>query len=231
MRYGWQFTVVLLMLGAGGASAANFCGELQGSLGPFDYRKRSEVPSAVSLVEGAHFNSDVENGIKGQSSGIGGDLDYVLRIFPNHQRALAALSRYALRTKAVQLPYSTYPVECYFDRAIRFTPDDGAVHAEYGNFLSARGQTERAFDQYRTAVSLDPENPTINYNVGLAYLRKKDYDRALLHAKKAYAKGFPLGGLKNRLTEAGKWNDTPLAAPVDQPEQPAQTATPDTPAK
>ena len=224
MKNSWYFTAAIVMLVATSVEAGNFCGELTNAIGPFDYRKRSELPVEISLVERGHFNANVENGIKGQSSGVGGDLDYTLRAWPNHQRALAALGRYAVRTKAVELPYATYPVECYFDRAMRFAPDDGAVRAEYGNYLFALGQTEKAFVMYRAAVDLSPDNPTINYNVGLAYLKKKDYERALTHAKKAYALGFPLPGLKNKLIEAGKWDDTPEApaqSEAPQPDKPA----------
>jgi hypothetical protein len=60
---------------------------------------------------------------------------------------------------------------------------------------------------FRDAAALEPEDPTIAYNLGLAYFRKKDYSQALVFAKQAYAKNFPLPGLKNKLIEAGKWDD------------------------
>ena len=60
---------------------------------------------------------------------------------------------------------------------------------------------------FTAAVELAPEDPTINYNAGLAYLKKKEYDKARQHAKKAYELGFPLPGLKNKLVEAGKWDE------------------------
>lgn len=222
MKSMWYVAASIIALMTGAARGANYCGELKGALGPFDYRLRSEVPTQLHLVEGAHFTANIENGIKGESSGIGGDLDYTLRVFPNHTRALAALARYAVRTKSVQLPYATYPVECYFDRAMRFTPDDGKVRSEYANYLFALGKTERAFALYRSAVDLEPENATINYNVGLAYLKKQDYDNALVYAQKAYSRGFPLPGLKNKLIEAGKWvepvkEQPAVALPSDKP--------------
>jgi tetratricopeptide (TPR) repeat protein len=199
----------IVMAASGSLQAANFCGELANAFGPFDYRKRSENVDSFRLVEGAHFTPEVENGIKGTTGLVGGDIDYTLRAIPNHHRALAAVGRLAVRSKAVQVPGMKYPVECYFERATRFMPDDGAVLAAYGNYMFAAGQPEKAFAMYQQAAALDPENAAINYNLGLAYFKKKEYDNANKYAKKAYALGFPLPGLKNRLIEAGKWDAKP----------------------
>ena len=79
-----------------------FCGNpMKVVYGPFDYRKRAEFVDQFNLVEGAHFTADVENGIKGSSSFIGGDLSYTLIVIPNHQRALASLSKLAIRRNHV----------------------------------------------------------------------------------------------------------------------------------
>jgi tetratricopeptide (TPR) repeat protein len=199
--------LALLMATAGLGNAANYCGELKNHFGPFDFRERAKHAHDFELVEHAHFTSDVENGIKGNTGLIGGDIAYTLHVIPNHHRALAAMARYALRTKSVHLEGAKYPVECYFNRAIRMAPDDGAVRSEYGTYLSGLGRPEKAFAMYREAAELDPENATINYNLGLAYLKKKDYDQAAVYAHKAYGLGFPLPGLKNKLAEVGKWQE------------------------
>lgn len=215
-------TAVLLLAGSTCAQAAGYCGDLKTHYGPFDYRKRATLTEEIYLVERAHFTDDVANGIRGSTGVIGGDLAYTLHAFPNHHRALAAMARYALRTKSAHLPKAKYPVECYFNRAIRMAPDDGAVRAEYGNYLTSLGQTDRAFEMYRYAAELEPENATINYNLGLAYLKKNDYDHAAEFAHKAYSAGYPLPGLKKKLVEAGKWIEPrkiePVAdAPSDKP--------------
>lgn len=185
------------------------CGELKNAFGPFDYRKAASLPFEINIVEGAHFTSDVENNIKGNSSTIAGDLDYTLRAWPNHHRALASMSRQGMIEKSVQAKGAHYPVDCYFLRAFEFAPDDGMVHAIYGNHMFAKGKTEEALREFKRAVQLEPDNPTINYNAGLAYLKTKDYGKALEHAKKAYAQNFPLQGLKNKLIALGKWDDKP----------------------
>jgi tetratricopeptide (TPR) repeat protein len=203
------------------AAATNYCGELKNAYGPFDYRARAEH-SNFELVENAHFTADVENGIRGISSTIGGDLDYTLRAIPNHHRALAAMARIAIRTKSIQLQGARYPVECWFERATRFAPDDGGVKAEFGNYLFALGKTDQAFAMFKEAAEMSPENATFNYNLGLAYAQKKDYAEALVYAKKAYDLGFPLPGLKKKLIDAGKWvepskEQPALAEPSDKP--------------
>lgn len=200
-------TTLLLLAGTVGAQADNYCGDLKTHFGPFDYRQRARFAEDFNTVEHAHFTQDVENGVRGATGLIGGDIAYTLHAIPNHQRALAAMARYALQTKSVHLPAAKYPVECYFNRAIRMAPDDGAVRAEYGNYLSRLGQDEKAFIMYRDAADLEPENATINYNLGLAYLKRKDYERAVVYAHKAYELGFPLPGLKNKLAELGKWKE------------------------
>src|SRR5689334_5467108 len=68
------------------------CGKLENHYGPFDYRTTSK--KNLELVESFHFTPKVEKGIGGNTSiTAGGDLNYTLRVFPNHHRALAALIR------------------------------------------------------------------------------------------------------------------------------------------
>ena len=211
----------LMLAASGGAQATRFCGDLKNAFGPFDYRKAPVLPFEINLVEGAHFTQEVEQNVKGRSAEIGGDIDYTLRAWPNHHRALASMSRQGIIEKTVQPKGAKYPTDCYFVRAFEFAPNDGMAHAVYANHLFAHGKSDEALAEFKRAVELEPANPTINYNAGLAYLKSKDYDKALLHAKKAYAQNFPLQGLKNKLIEAGKWDDKPLdTKPVE--EKPAE---------
>jgi tetratricopeptide (TPR) repeat protein len=205
---GWMAGAVLITA-AHAAGAGNYCGDLKNAYGPFDYRTRAEHTENFNLVESAHFTQDVENGIKGNSSTIGGDLDYTLRAIPNHHRALATMARVSVRIKAIMLPGAKYPVECYFERAMRFTPNDGGVRAEFGNYMYALGKPDKAFAAFKDAAAMEPDNAAINYNLGLAYFQKKDYAESVTYAKKAYALGFPLPGLKNKLVAAGKWDGRP----------------------
>jgi tetratricopeptide (TPR) repeat protein len=197
---------------SGTASAENYCGSLHGShYGPYDYRSDKEK---LPIVENAHFTPEVEKGESGKSSYLGDDLSYTLIAFPNHHRALVTLTRLSLRDKVVQIPHSKFPVECFFIRALQFAPDDATARATYGTWLYGLGRYDKALSVYQEAVALDPDNPMINYNLGLLYVKKNDFGRANLHAHKAYEQGYPLPGLKNQLVRAGKWTDK--LAPADK---------------
>lgn len=193
---------------AGPLQAANYCGELvfgHGAYGPFDYRKRSE--GHLDVVEQAHFKPDVESGSRSIANWVGDDLSYTLLAIPNHHRALGTLVKIAVGAKTLHIAHMKYPVECYFNRAIRYVPDDGMVRAIYADYLFRVKQPEKALEMLKQAIDLEPENAAINYNLGLMYMKKSDYQQAAIYAHKAYGLGFPLPGLKKMLVEAGKWEE------------------------
>lgn len=192
----------MILAASANLQAAEYCGDLGTPDG--DYRSGG---ARLELVERFHFTPEVEKLIKGKSSPIGSDIDYTLRHFPNHHRALMAMANLALREKVPRASSTNYSVECYFDRAIRFMPDDGKVRMIYGIYLSKLGKSDKAIEQLNEALQLHPDNANINYNLGLIYFQKKDYERAKTYARKAYELGFPLPGLKNKLAAAGKWDD------------------------
>jgi len=201
-----SYVIACTLLGVSGpliAAKINFCGELKNHYGPYDFI-RDRASGKMEIVEGAHFTAEVENGVRGSTGYIGGDLDYTLRAIPNHHRALETIGRVSLRAKVIQIPSAKYPTECYFDRAIRFAPTDAMVRATYGNYLSALGRTAEALDMFQAAADLAPDNPTISYNLGLLYMKTKKYDKAAEYADKAYAQGFPLQGLRNQLAQVRK---------------------------
>lgn len=201
--------VMAAVLASGAARATDgFCEEILSRFGPFDYRKgQTELAHELWLVDSTHFTSNIENGIKGRSGSLGNELDYTLHAFPNHVRALASLDRLAMKNKNASIvPGMGLPVECYFERAVRFAPDDGAARAAYATYLFQRGKTDVAMKMFIEAERLNPEDPRINYNLGLMYVRAKDYEKANRYAQKAYKLGFPLPGLKNQLIAAGKWD-------------------------
>jgi tetratricopeptide (TPR) repeat protein len=185
-----------LLLGKG------LCGELANNFGPYDYRKH---PDKHAIVENFHFTPQVEALRKGQSSiHLGGDIGYTLRAFPNHPRALYAMARYGLQLGVTQVRGAQYPVECYFDRALRFTPDDAQVRALYADYLIRTKRKEDARKQLEAAERLEL-TPQIAYNVALAWTNLGENEKALPLAKQAYGGGVNFPGLKERLTRAGVW--------------------------
>ena len=186
--------------------AAPHCGELTTAYGPYDYTNADHRTNKLSVVEQFHFTPDMEKLIKGANS-LGGDFHYTLASFPNHHRALDSMAKLAFKEKTIRPAGAKYSVECYFERAIRFKPKDAIVRMVYGNYLLKAGRPQKAAEQLQIAVDVEPENATINYNLGLLHVQKKDYVEAMDYAKKAYELGFPLPGLKNQLKQAGKWDE------------------------
>jgi tetratricopeptide (TPR) repeat protein len=205
------------------------CGALTNGFGPYDYRV--ERGSNLSLVESAHFTAPVEALIKGNAGYIGGDLDYTLRAFPNHHRALMSVMRYGEKTKNLHPSDMRYSVECYFERAVRFRPDDGIARMIYAIFLAKSNRLAEATKQLDTAATNaeGQENPFTHYNLGLNYMDLKEYDKAQEQAHKAYALGFLQPELKDKLKALGKWTDMAADHPEDNasaPTEPASAAAP-----
>jgi tetratricopeptide (TPR) repeat protein len=173
--------------------------------GPFDYRTATAEQRA--LVENHHFTSQVQTLRSGVSGPLGADIDYTLRAFPNHPRALMAMVRLGEREKLGQPRGANYTVECYIDRAIRYTPDDYTVRQIRGIYLSAQGKHGEAIEDFKAVVAAEPQNANAHYNLGLEYFETKDYDAARKQAKIAQELKFPLDGLEKMLRQAGKWSE------------------------
>jgi len=204
-----------LFLSSSSSAGEIDCGGLQNHYGPFDYR--SATQSEKYLVERAHFTPAVEQLKSGKSSHLASDISYTLSVYPNHPRALLAISKLAQREKTDKPAYSIYSVHCWFDRAIRFRPDDPNVRMIYGVYLINKGKSREAVDHLEIAASYEKDNANLNYNIGLAYFDLKQYDQSLAYAHRAYSLGFPLPGLKNKLVRAGKWRESTIVVRESEP--------------
>ena len=182
-----------------GAQTVPGCGSLQNAFGPFDYRDPVSRGESLTVVETYHFTPEVESLSRGSSGTVAGDLDYTLRAFPNHHRALAAVARYALAGGALTANRSVPSADCYFKRAVAFRGDDETVRMLYANYLAKRGDNEGARQQYEEALRLAPSAPEVNYNAGLFFVTQGDLERAKQLARVAYDGGYPLPGLKRRI--------------------------------
>lgn len=180
------------------------CGDLANHYGPYDYWTDK---GKLTIVEQHHFTAKVEALRGGQEGYIGGDLDYTLHTFPNHPRALAAMVRLTEKEKKRKPLGANYPVECYFDRAIRFRPKDGIVRMLFGSFLIKDGKKKEALEQLDLASSLGVGGPNIDYNMGLAFFEVGEFEKSLTYAHRAYQAGYNLPGLKSKLVKVGKWRE------------------------
>src|SRR5262249_11944310 len=146
--------------------------------------------------------TEVESLVKGSTAPLPMDIDYTLRQIPNHYRALSAIARWDLdHPRKPDAKY--YTVECYFQRAFAFRPDDPMPYFMYGVYLHRKKSYDIALQYYRKANTLGMNNSEFDYNMGLLYLDMNDIKQAQAYADKAYSQGYPLAGLRNRLERAG----------------------------
>ena len=215
-----SFALVLAWIPA--IAFAQACGELTNAYGPFDYRTARQQ---LKIVEAYHFTPDVETLRSGSTATVGGDLDYTLRASPNHHRALSSMVNLALKTHTNKPRGAHFTIDCYFDRAIRFANNDGVVRIIYGIYLLRTNHARDAVRVFETAKALEPNNPNLYYNLGLAYFDLKDYSDSLENAHRAYRLGAPLPGLRDKLQAVGQWRE-----PTAKEDSPSETGTTSSPA-
>ena len=180
--------------------------------GPYDYR--AAPPDKLQRVENYHFDTGVESLTKGKSSAyVGHDLEFTLRYFPNHFRALNAMVKLGLKQKTETPTGTTETVDCWVARAIQFRPDDGLMYLINGLWLAQRGMKTEAAAEMAKARELQVESANYQYNLGLGLLMVDKPQQALEAAHKAYALGHPLPGLRNKLQRIGAWRPQPEPAP------------------
>ncbi|MDJ0710563.1 MAG: hypothetical protein QNJ14_09245 [Woeseiaceae bacterium] len=164
----------------------------------------------LALVEDNHFNADVEM-LKGGIMGpLPQDIHYTLMHFPNHYRALHSMAKWHLANpnpddEECQCVEWVLPAECYFTRAITFTPEDPVLYYILGIYLHSAGELARSLDAYGDALKLGADFAEYHYNYGLLLVDMKDYEGAREQATLAYTKGAPFPGLRNKLERLGEW--------------------------
>ena len=178
------------------------------NFGPFDYLQRHQLKSKLGIVEKHHFTPQVEQLIGGANTGnkrdVLADLDYTLRAWPNHHRALNSTIQFHIINKNWKTHFP--PAECYLERAINFSPKDGITRMLYGNLLQRNGKQSVALKQYEKALELKPKSVQIKYNLALLLVELGNYKRARKYALDLYPNGFPLPGLKDKLKKVGHWS-------------------------
>lgn len=175
---------------------------LTNAYGPWDYTNPGHE-AKLGKVLGAHFNTNVERLIAGQSGSISHDIDYTLRAIPNYHRALLAMSK---KERISGYDREFYSAECYFKRAIYFQPNDAVSRMVFGMHLHMLKNYVNALQQYREALTLAPHNLETHYNIALALVELDELDKAFEHAEVAYNRGYPLQGLKDILKKSGYYS-------------------------
>jgi tetratricopeptide (TPR) repeat protein len=138
------------------------------------------------------------------------EYEFILHQFPNHPQALLGmleLCKLAPQPKCM-------PTE-FLERAIEVNPKAAGTYTVQGVYFTRIGKYPAAIDSYQIALSLQPDSANAHYNLGLAYFETKQYPLANEHAQKAYALGFPLPALREKLQREGQWK------PIELQSQPA----------
>lgn len=210
-----------------------------GGIGPYDINDPTIPPEKIDIVVRLHFTPYMEemaiNGSTtrraaqveetGGQERLASNLDYTLRAIPNHARALYAMGMWQLRLReqsmdeflGIKLIWNFKSAECYFKRAIMFSPGDGQVYLAYAIFRHKQGNTELALENYREAIRLMPDAAEAHYSIGLLYVEMKEFAAARQHAWKAYELGYPLPGLRNALQRRGEWQAAPQSSGESAP--------------
>jgi serine/threonine protein kinase/Flp pilus assembly protein TadD len=71
-----------------------------------------------------------------------------------------------------------------FKRAIELNPSNSSAHYWYANLLSVTGRFNEAIAESEAAKELDPFSPIVVMNLGRAYYRARDYNRAAAYFKR-----------------------------------------------
>ena len=135
------------------------------------------------------------------------DFDYTLRAIPNHHRALVSMARYSEKVKNPKPPGAGRTVDCYFDRAIRFAPDDHIVRMIWAGYLTRNRRIPEAMVQLDFVAGLAGESALTHHNLALSYFDAGAYDQSLREAHIAFAQGMTRPDAKEKLIKAGKWRE------------------------
>jgi hypothetical protein len=167
---------------------------------PIDVNDQADQ-GKVDLVVRFHFTPEVAALIRGSTSKLPGDIHYTLRHIPNHYGALYSMARYQLKNPGESDRYFT--VDCYFERAFAFRPKDARLYMLYGTYLHRAKRLDQALAAYTHAEELGLDSPELYYNRGLLEFERDNLDEAAAYAAKAYAGGYPLPALRDKLDKAG----------------------------
>jgi uncharacterized protein (TIGR02996 family) len=185
------------------------CGDpFKNGFGPWDYRTAD--PKRKELVERFHFTPGIETmtrPVNTMMHDMAGDVEYTLNVFPNHHRALVTMRRLSERHRADPPPGTKRTVECWYDRAIRFSPDDNVPRVLYAQWLHGKGRRDDAMAQVDEAVRRAGENALSHFSIGLLLVEMGNLERALQQAHKARALGLQRPELENLLRRQNAWRD------------------------
>ncbi len=163
-------------------------------------------------VEKYHLGQAADKLRLRQFESASGDIEFILRFFPNHPQGLILMTQLCEQWKfSAQCNFAM--MSDVFENAIAVNPDVAATCVLQGIYLYRSKRLPAAIASLDKAVKLDPNSLNAHYNLGLAYFDTKQFELANLHAQRAYELGAPVSGLRDKLTRAGKWKPINTSMP------------------
>lgn len=213
---------LLLISAPACAGVEEVCGSLEWNYGPHDYRKANAHQK--KLVESAHFDRGVQTLTRTKTGPFGGDLGYTLSVFPNHPHALLVMEQLVEKTRRDPPEGASYTMECWYERALRFKPDDHIARLLYVSYLIRKNRQDEALKHLDYVADTTQDNPFAQFNTGMFYMDLNLYDKALALAHRVIAMGFDRRDLRDRLAAAGKWVEPPAPDAAASAPVPASAA-------
>jgi TolB-like protein/Flp pilus assembly protein TadD len=93
----------------------------------------------------------------------------------------------ALADAALNLSWDWATCEKELKRALELNPSSASAHNTYGLYLMRIGRVEKAIEQLKQYLALDPVSSRAFVNAGWAYFFARHYDQALIYIRKANA--------------------------------------------
>jgi Tfp pilus assembly protein PilF len=150
-----------------------------------DYFTADHSPrSYLTILEGAHVATLPGWISKGDLINAVLDIEYTLRAFPNHPRAL----QFAALVSQMNHKHA-WAIKC-FETAISSYPHYALTYAQFGLFLVSINDVDAGLEQLKKAVEIEPEFAAGYAGLAHAYTKKGDIEQARKAAKKARELGY-----------------------------------------
>jgi predicted Zn-dependent protease len=151
----------------------------------FDAGSNRSVKQRLYNVERFHMNKSVlENISSGKYQYALNDINFTLRYFPNHPKALQLLTTIAALTKKRALPIP------YFEKAINLYPSHAITHAQYGWFFVSIGDLDNGIQKLNYSVQVDPKLTAAYVWLAQAHEKKGDLKLAREARERAKELGY-----------------------------------------
>ncbi len=139
---------------------------------------RSIRITAGELISGHDISSFPESDKNNIKQAVG---DFIYSLKLNGDRPLA-LSRIGIWFMQHQQYDSA---EYYFNKALKDYPLADMVYVNLAELERIKGNDDKAIEYIQKGLSENPDREQLNHAMGLYYIRKKDYNNALIYLKKA----------------------------------------------